>query len=395
MRSFIRAAVVLALTIPLILLISATPAHADAVTSMDDPLYQRVNPTTNVDLVTPWWDEATTAASQYGYSTNLGTPFKASTTAQSGLSAVHRLWNASTVDFTDALEGSAAYTSATSAGYVDQGLRFYALATAVSGRTEPVNSYVKSGKHRLATATTGASLVSSGWTLDGVAFNMPSTSAPTPTPTPTPTATATPTPTPTPTAGTAGSVTVGSASYSAPANAVYVSPSGDDNSAGTLGAPVRTINQGLAKAPTWRHDRRPRRHLPRDRHHQQDRDHAELPERSRLAGRVAAASPAGSRTAPLGARTAGRPAVRPLPHLHPGRRRQQHSVLAVRQHRHLPDGGAPRPGVHRRGGAAAGQVEVAGHRRHLLPRRVDIEALPGQRTRADGRGATPAPSSRR
>ena len=77
---------------------------------MDDPLYQRVNPTKNVDLVTPWSDEATNAASQYGYSTNLGTQFKASTTAESGLSAVHRLWNASTVDFTYAVLGSSAYT---------------------------------------------------------------------------------------------------------------------------------------------------------------------------------------------------------------------------------------------------------------------------------------------
>ena len=83
MRSFVRAAVALALTIPLILLISATPAHADAVTSMDDPLYQRVEPDhQDVNLVTPWSDEAATAASQYGYSTNLGTPFKASTTAR-------------------------------------------------------------------------------------------------------------------------------------------------------------------------------------------------------------------------------------------------------------------------------------------------------------------------
>lgn len=255
MRSLIRAILALVLTAPLFALVTA-PAHADAVTSMDDSLYQRVNPATNVNLVTPWADEVNTAASQYGYSTDLGTPFRASSTAVSGLTAVHRLWNATTVDFIDALEGSAALAAAKTAGYVDQGVRYYALAAAVSGRTEPVNSYIKSGKHRLATAATGASLVNAGWKLDSVAFYMPSTSSTTPTPTPTPTATSTATATPTSTAtnpstsSDAGSVAVGTADYAAPSNAIYVSTSGSDSNAGTVSAPLKTINQAVSNAPT-------------------------------------------------------------------------------------------------------------------------------------------------
>lgn len=250
MRTFLRATLALALTLPIGLVLPASMAHADAVTSMDDPLYQRLNPTTGVSLITPWSDEAATAASQYGYSTNLGTPFKASTSAESGLTAVHRMWNATTLDFTEALAGSAAYTKARSSGYVDQGVRFYALASAVSGRTEAVNSYVKSGKHRLAAASAGSSLTGSGWTVEGVAFHVPTTSKTTPTPTPTPPAEPAPPAQPAPApSGGAGSVAVGSASYTAPAGAIYVATNGNDSSAGTASAPVKTIGRGLALAP--------------------------------------------------------------------------------------------------------------------------------------------------
>jgi parallel beta-helix repeat protein len=179
--------------------------------------------------------------------------------------------------------GSGAYKNAVAAGYADQGASFYALSTAVSGKTEPVYSYVKSGKHRLATAAVGSTL--SGWTREAVAFHVPTTApaptpsptptpkpsatptptptpkptptpSPTPKPTPTPTPTPTPKPTPTPTpapstapAGTAGSLAVGSASYAAPAGAIYVSPTGNDAAAGTQAAPVKTIQRGVNLAP--------------------------------------------------------------------------------------------------------------------------------------------------
>ncbi|AQP46317.1 hypothetical protein BW730_00755 [Tessaracoccus aquimaris] len=43
---------------------------------------------------------------------------------------------------------------------------------------------------------------------------------------------------------------VGSASYTAPSGAIYVSPSGNDSAAGTLAAPVKTIQRGVTLAPS-------------------------------------------------------------------------------------------------------------------------------------------------
>ncbi|AQP49119.1 hypothetical protein BW730_00765 [Tessaracoccus aquimaris] len=145
---------------------------------MTKPIYQVANPTTNASIVTPWSDEATSAA-KYGYSTKLGTPFKASTTKQTGLTAVHRLFKASTGDFQETLAGSTAFSTAIANGYADQGARFYALAAAQTG-TQPVYSYTKSGKHRLATAATAASLT--GWTRGAIAFHVPSAGTTVPVP---------------------------------------------------------------------------------------------------------------------------------------------------------------------------------------------------------------------
>ena len=47
-----------------------------------------------------------------------------------------------------------------------------------------------------------------------------------------------------------GSVPVGSASYAVPANAIFVSPSGNNANPGTIGAPVSSLGTGLAKVPT-------------------------------------------------------------------------------------------------------------------------------------------------
>mgnify|MGYP000402610447 CR=1 FL=1 len=78
-------------------------------------------------------------ASQYGYSTDLGTPFKASTTAVSGLTAVHRLWNATTIDFTEALDGSAAFTKAKAAGCAGYMVSFLGKRVVYFGRTAEVH----------------------------------------------------------------------------------------------------------------------------------------------------------------------------------------------------------------------------------------------------------------
>ena len=221
----------------------ATPAAAatDPVAAMSVALYQRVQPTTGASLVTPWASEASSAASTYGFSTDLGRPFRAATAAATGLTGVHRVFKASTSDFAWALEGTSQLSALRTAGYADQGTNFYASATDLAERTEPVQVYVKGAIHRLALATTGSTLVAQGWALQGVAFYVPTMSTQTPAP---------PAPTPTPVTGTAGSALVGSTNYTVPAGAIRVAPGGSDLAPGTASAPVRTIARAIAIAPS-------------------------------------------------------------------------------------------------------------------------------------------------
>lgn len=51
-------------------------------------------------------------------------------------------------------------------------------------------------------------------------------------------------------AGSAGSASVGSVRYPVPAQAIFVSPAGQDSNAGTLSAPVRTLATALSLAPS-------------------------------------------------------------------------------------------------------------------------------------------------
>ena len=57
--------------------------------------------------------------------------------------------------------------------------------------------------------------------------------------------------------------TVGTAQYPVPAGAVVVSPSGDDNAAGTAAAPYRTLAKAASAAAAGAHDRVARRHVSR------------------------------------------------------------------------------------------------------------------------------------
>ena len=238
-----------ALVASAVVLISSTAlplaqAGPDPVAAMTAPLYQRVNPATKANLVTPWADEASRAAATYNFTTNLGTPFKASTAALSGLTPVHRLFRSTGADFTWALEGSSTLATLVRAGYQDQGTNFFAAASPLSG-TQAVNSYVSAGVHRLSLASAGSTLTSQGWSLEGSAFYVPATSgSSTPPTSPTP-----PAP-PAPATGSPGAAPVGTTSYPAPSGAIYVSPSGNDAASGAVGSPVRTVARAVALAPS-------------------------------------------------------------------------------------------------------------------------------------------------
>lgn len=231
-------------------------AGSDPLGGMSRPVYQRVNPTSAANLVTIWADEAQRAASGYGFTTDLGTPFRVAASPASGLTAVHRLYRARNADFTWASAGSSGLAAALSAGYVDQGTTFYAVAAPWEGRTRPVRSYVRNAMHRLALPGAGATLVAQGWTLEGTAFHVPAAGAGPTASTASMASTASTastasrvSPSGTPSTGAVGSVPVGSASYPVPTGAVHVSTSGDDAAAGTAVSPVRTLARGVALAP--------------------------------------------------------------------------------------------------------------------------------------------------
>lgn len=234
---------------------SAAMAAGAAASVMSAPLYQRVNPTTGANLVTPWSEEAS-GAIKYGFTSDLGTPFRAATTASAGLTAVRRLYRSKNSDFTWALAGSGAFTNARDGGYVDQGVNFYAAANPIVGETEAVGSYGKSGMHRLALTRTAGPLTAAGWSLERIAFHVPAATV-TPAPSPVPTQTPSPSPTPKPTStpessvpgGDAGALPLGQASYPVPAGAIFVSPSGSDTAAGTQAAPYRTISKATSAVP--------------------------------------------------------------------------------------------------------------------------------------------------
>ena len=136
--------------------------------AFDDPIYQRVNPTTTASLLTPWSAEAGKAV-QYGYTDDRGVAFKASIAADDTLTPVHRLWQAGSGDFRYAADAEDV-AGAVAKGYVDQGSRFSASRTSASCLS-PVYGYVKNGHQRLAAvATDRTALSGAGWSQEGIAF---------------------------------------------------------------------------------------------------------------------------------------------------------------------------------------------------------------------------------
>ena len=153
----------------------ATPAlrpvpAAAAVVVCDDlsePVLQRVDPRTGVALLTVWPHEAD-AAARYGFTSDLGTAFRASRTADAGLVAVHRMHASSSRDYVYAADPDEVQRLA-AAGYADETTSFYVSPTPASCLTG-VQGYAKDGRHRLAFGGAGATLAGQGWVSEGVQF---------------------------------------------------------------------------------------------------------------------------------------------------------------------------------------------------------------------------------
>lgn len=154
--------------------LGATPAHAEEdaedCSAFNDPIYSRVRPSTETQLVTPWLREADGAAARYGYTEDQSVLARVSIEDSDTLTPVHRLWSrAGRGDFrytTDVSE----IQSAEAEGYTDHGPSFSA-SVADAPCLDPVKQYLKDGKHRLAaSAGEQAELVDAGWSFDRVAF---------------------------------------------------------------------------------------------------------------------------------------------------------------------------------------------------------------------------------
>ncbi len=127
---------------------------------------QLVNPVSQANLLTKWSDEATIAASSYGFTQNLGTLAKMAGSPGPGLVPVWRLNRGA--DFIWATEG-ANVKEFTDVGYVAQFVDFYASST-VAGCLEPVYRFQRGPVHRMAGEAKAAELVKAGWVKEHVAF---------------------------------------------------------------------------------------------------------------------------------------------------------------------------------------------------------------------------------
>ena len=149
--------------------LTASAEDLDVCLALDDPIYSRVQPDSQTQLVTPWRREADGAAARYGYSEDQGMIFRADLGMDDALKPVHRLANYRARDFRYSID-STEIAAAVADGYVDQGPRMSASDTP-AGCLVPIKQYIKEGKHRLASrASAQAALVQAGWTYDRVAF---------------------------------------------------------------------------------------------------------------------------------------------------------------------------------------------------------------------------------
>jgi len=163
-----------ALVSPLFLFtFTAVPVNAatDICSALSSPIYQVVNPDTQVNLLTYSQNEANNAAIRYGFTQTKGTPFSAALTAANGLVAVHRLYNTASNDFVWMTDPNEIASAIQKYGYVDQNIYFY-VPSSENGCTQPVYRFLKGNKHRFAVSQEDQDdLAANGWIYEKVAFN--------------------------------------------------------------------------------------------------------------------------------------------------------------------------------------------------------------------------------
>ena len=146
--------------------------------ALNDPVYHRVNPSSQANLLTTSLNEAENAEANYGFTDDRGAPVSASRTPASGLVPVYRLYKASSSDFVWTAKHAEVASAVAKHGYVNQGPNFYASFTAAAC-TQPVYRFLKGNKHRHAFSESERSaLLAAGWTAEGISFHAKPASAP-------------------------------------------------------------------------------------------------------------------------------------------------------------------------------------------------------------------------
>lgn len=149
---------------------SAQAVAAPDCAALNNPIYHRINPNSQANLLTPWQSEAENAGTRYGFTDDRGTPFKASRTAATGLLPAHRLYKPGSGDFVWITSQAEIANAVAKYGYVDQGPNFYVSPVAASC-AQPVYRLLKGSKHRhVVSASERDALTASGWRFEGVAF---------------------------------------------------------------------------------------------------------------------------------------------------------------------------------------------------------------------------------
>lgn len=163
-----RSLMVMALAVPVVA-VGAPSAHAatncDAFTT---EIQQVVNPRSAASLDTPWAGEADNAEAKYGFTEQVGVAYLGSLSS-TNLVAMHRLYNPSTNDFTVSPRGEA-MDELISAGYQDQGKRFYATTDA-GNDCVAVSRFTRGSDTRLvAPGSRQQALLDAGWTKGPTVF---------------------------------------------------------------------------------------------------------------------------------------------------------------------------------------------------------------------------------
>ena len=115
-------------------------------------------------------NEAASAKANYGFTVDMGAPFKVSATPIDGLALVQRLYNPHTHDFFWTAFPAEEHAAVANNGYVVQGPEFWA-AVSPSSCDVPVYRLKRGGMHRYLTSDSQrVALVAAGWTYEGIGF---------------------------------------------------------------------------------------------------------------------------------------------------------------------------------------------------------------------------------